>query len=232
MIRGTIYAAKGEMGMALTYLRESIALDPKWPDSHGARGAVWSLTGRFDLALTDLNEALRLDPENLPALTFRSAVLFAKKEHAKAAGDLEAALRIDPTNSELLSKRGFIWQDAKDWPRALAGYDAALAVDPNQLHCLVCRSIIRSSCPDPKYRDTKKALEDAQRVNELTGGKNVASLGALAMAHAESGQFDDAAKVQKQVIELLQVEGGGSVSGARELLTLFEQKKPYRLPEK
>ena len=49
-----------------------------------------------------------------------------------------------------------------------------------------------ATCPDDKYRDGKKAVENASKAYQLDDGKHWHCLGTLAAAYAESGDFEKA----------------------------------------
>ena len=52
-----------------------------------------------------------------------------------------------------------------------------------------------------------------------------------AAVRAEAGQFDDAVKAQTRLLELT-IHTDWDAGALRARLKLYEQKKPYRLPEK
>ncbi|MBN9121300.1 MAG: tetratricopeptide repeat protein, partial [Planctomycetes bacterium] len=229
--RGALRLMKGDTDGALKDLNETVRLEPKNPTFLSDRSVVWMAKIDPDRAIADCDAALRIDPTAVNALANRGCAWLGKKEWGRTIADCEAALKLVPDHIGALANRGRARLFTGDWPGVLADLDAVLRSDPNNATGLTSRSLLRSSCPDPKYRDVKKARDDAKRLCELTQWKQGQALDALAAACAEEGQFDEAVKFQKRALEDATFVAG-SGSDARERLGLYEQKKPHRLPGK
>ena len=59
---GSLLTSQGRASEAIPYLRESIRLDPRFPDSHINLGMALEALGRTDEAAAEYVEALRIDP--------------------------------------------------------------------------------------------------------------------------------------------------------------------------
>jgi hypothetical protein len=81
--------------------------------------------------------------------------------------------------------------------------------------------------PQDKLQDGKKALELATKSCELSDWKDTMCLSVFAAARAECGDYKDAVKWQKKVIEM---DHGDKedMDEARRRLKLYEAGKPYR----
>jgi tetratricopeptide (TPR) repeat protein len=79
-------------------------------------------------------------------------------------------------------------------------------------------------------RDGKFAVEIALKACEFTEWKNPAYLDTIAAAYAELGDFDVAVKWQTKAIELLPNEKEKEEYRTR--LKLYQEKKPYHVPDK
>lgn len=146
-----------------------------------------------------------------------------------AIRDLDEAIRLGPPHALHLAARGEARMGKGDWAGALADFDSALSKDPDHIRTLESRSVIHSACPNAKYRDARKAHDDAKRLCELTDWKQPRALTRLANAHAEAGRFDEAEKYQQLALDRAEL---GQWRYCREVLELYKQKQPYRLPEK
>ena len=84
-----------------------------------------------------------------------------------------------------------------------------------------------ATCPDAAYRDGPRAMQLATEACEKSHWKDENDLDTLAAAEAEVGQFDQAARHERQVLELL-----GDYPRSRVVregrLALYLSHQPYR----
>ena len=85
---------------------------------------------------------------------------------------------------------------------------------------------IWATCPESKYRDGKKAVESATKACELTKWKDAFTVGTLAAAHAEAGDFVSAVKWQIKANELY--ADAQDMRKGQDRLKLYQERKPYR----
>jgi regulation of enolase protein 1 (concanavalin A-like superfamily) len=104
---------------------------------------------------------------------------------------------------------------------------AFLQQDPENVWALESRARLLAACPDERIRDADQALRDATKACELMQDKNPLFLSTLAMAHANRGDFENAVKYQEQVRD---VAPQALWPELNDRLTLYRQKKPFRLP--
>ena len=83
-----------------------------------------------------------------------------------------------------------------------------------------------ATCPEPKYRDGKRAVEHATKACELSEWNESNAITTLAASHAEAGDFDAAVKWQTKANGLY-VDPDDKREG-EERLKLYREKKPYR----
>jgi Tfp pilus assembly protein PilF len=167
------------------------------------RGIDWYVKGELEKALAEFNEAIRLDPASASAYCCRALVWHDKKEFDKAIADSDEAIRLDPKHAWAHNNRGNARAAKGDFAKAIADYDEAIRLDPNLAIAYKNRAWIWATCPSKPLRDGKRAIESAVRACELTDWKEPTSLGALAAAHAEAGDFDAAVKTQSRAIALI-----------------------------
>jgi hypothetical protein len=86
-----------------------------------------------------------------------------------------------------------------------------------------------ATCPQDKVRDSAKALNAAQRSCELIRWRDWACLDALAAAHAEAGQFDQALQWLQAAADLADEVNRAACLERRKL---YEAGQPLRLAEK
>jgi serine/threonine-protein kinase len=86
---------------------------------------------------------------------------------------------------------------------------------------------LQATCPDKHARNGAAAVQAATKACELTQWKNESYIDTLAAAYAESGDFDQAIKFQKQSLEMTSASDTDR-KGMEERLHLYQQRKPYR----
>ena len=180
-----------------------------------------------DKAIKDYDEAIRLDPKDAEAFVYRGITWKEKGELDKAFKDFDEAIRLDPKDAWAFVNRGMARHKKKEYDKALKDYDKAIGLDPKDAEAFVNRAWLCATCPEEKYRNGKKAVESARRACELTGWKDASYIDALAAAHAEAGNFDEAVKWQKKALEFSGLDDEVATE-YRKRLKLYEGRKPYR----
>jgi tetratricopeptide (TPR) repeat protein len=108
-------------------------------------------------------------------------------------------------------------------------YLRVLSEQPESHDALNNLAWIYATHPDSRYRNGKQALALAKQLCDLTKHENPAYLDALAAAHAELGDFQQAARIADKAVHLAVSTGQENL--ASQLLTrslLYKAAKPYR----
>ena len=180
---------------------------------------------------------MRLFPERFSRLVIRSGPndrdyntsgldFLLKRNFDTAIDEFNLAIGVGSADAATYCNRANAYRGKKMHAQALADYDKAVGLDPGCLYALTSRAWIRSTCLDAKCRDGAKAVESASEACELWGWKDAQSVGILAAACAEAGDFDGAVKWQTKAIELLKDET--EVTEYRSRLKLYQERHPYR----
>jgi tetratricopeptide (TPR) repeat protein len=191
----------------------------------GKRGNAWTYKQEYDRAIADYNQAIRLDPNYALAYNNRGNVWNEKKEYDRAIADCNQAIRLDPNYTFAYGNRGNAWNGKQEYDRAIADFNQAIRLDPNDSFAYESLAWLQSTCPDARFRDGRKAVENANRAYQLGDGKDAAHFGMLAVAYAENGDFEKAKEWAAKANELLTKEK--EKQGDRSRSRLYEQGKPY-----
>jgi tetratricopeptide (TPR) repeat protein len=202
MCRGLVWHTKKEFEKAIWEYDESIRLDPRFASSYGNRALAWSAKGDIDKAISDYDEVIRLDPSAV-AYNNRGNTWSDTKEYDKAIADYDEAIRLDPKYVYAYINRGRAWRKTGKYAKALSDYDEVLRLDPKEGRSYWGLAWLYATCPDAKYRDGKKAVDNAEKARQLLGSTDNVVAVALAAAYAEVGDFDSAVKWQTKARDLV-----------------------------
>jgi tetratricopeptide (TPR) repeat protein len=187
------------------------------------RGTFYRAQGEFDKAINDFDDAVRLDPKNITALILRGSTWQAKGEYDKALADFNEAVRLAPKKSDGYFNRSGAWHVMGEYDKAIADCEEVIKLEPRFALAYNQRAWIRATCPNEKYRDGAKAVDDATKACDLTEWEMPKYLDTLAAAYAEAGQFGKAVEWLEKAIDLASDEDD---FGTR--LALYQAGKPYR----
>ncbi len=226
--RASAYMSKRDWKKAIADYNKAIELAPETPSHYYQRGVANRNNGDTEAAIADFTSVLKLEPGNSSALVARGYGFYLQKEHAKAAADFNAVIKLNPKASLAYNNRGFNRQALGDYEAALDDYEKAVELAPN--YALAYQNIgwLRATCPEESIRDGRKAWEAAKKACELRKWQFATDIKALAAAYAESEDFTNAIRYQKQVISMVE---GEDKKAEQELLEIYESKKPYRFED-
>ena len=229
--RGIARYSKGDYDKAIADYTEALAINPKYANAYSGRGNAYQGKGEYDKAIADCNEAIRLDRNNANAYSSRGGAWANKGEYDKAIADCNEAIRLDPKYVYAYSIRGVARYSKGEYDKAIADYTQAIRLDPNNANAYTNLTWLYATCPDPKYRDGKKALANANKAYQLNGGKWWGCFDNLAAAYAECGDFDKAKEREEKAIELAKTDKSATEkdkADAASHLESYKQGKPWR----
>ncbi len=229
MERGRLYAREGEPQKALADLRKAADLAPN-------DAAV-----RFDLIellllMNDIDgaeQALQQTPKEANTagrrLLFEGAVAARRGETSSAEAKWRAAIETEPTLVMAYQSLAQSMQQRGNVAAALEVLLAGIELVPAAADLQNNAAWILSTATDQNQRDGKLALELATRACALTGNRRHNFVGTLAAAHAEAGDFDEAARLAENAARLAEAAGLTEVAEQhRARMKLYSKKQAWR----
>ena len=89
------------------------------------------------------------------------------------------------------------------------------------------RAWFLATCPNSSFRNARQAVEDAKIACKLTNWSDEAAIDSLAMAYAETGDFDSAMRYAAQALSVKGISSETSKVIQRHLAS-FKEPKPIR----
>lgn len=223
--RSNVFLANEEFEKALEETNKACSLDRRNGQALNSRGWVKYQMGSTDEAILDFNRAIRYAPTMRVAYDNRGICHVSSGNFLAAVDDYDKSLNITEKSPITLTNRGTAFLGLGEYTRAEKDFSAALKLAPNFPDSYNGLAWFRATCTNAKFRDGEKALEYAKKAVELSAPDQWNMIDTLAAAYAENGKFDDAKRLQLQVIELAPEKAREAV---QERLELYRKGKPYR----
>ena len=191
------------------------------------QGVAFLKAQRFGEAIKVLSKAIKNDAKDAEAFHYRGIAQYYQGHLEKAMTDYTHAIAIKPDLPGVYTSLGVAQFRVGDYLQAEKNLKTALARNPKDADALNQLAWMLAVCPDKKYRNGKKALDLSRGVINLKTTPNF--LDTLAAAYAETGNYDDAVRVQRKVIALLsQEERLNNIEIYLDRLKKYEAHRPWR----
>lgn len=157
-------------------------------------------------------------------------LLCGQGELTDGVRELRRAVELEPSLTEARYALAVTLARQEHFAEALRELQTVLALDPGHARTHYYLALIHAACPEASLRSAEKALRHAREACRLTAYGNANPLDVLAMAHAEAGDYAQAAAVGRQALQLARTSGWQDlVAELRARLSLYVLAKPYRL---
>ena len=225
---GDILYQKGKVDEAIAQYQTALKIKPDYPNAHYNLGNALLKKRRVDEAIGQYQTALKIKPNYAEARDNLGNVLFQRGRVDEAITQYQAALKIKPNDAKAHNNLGNALLQKGRGGEAITQYQAALKIKPAYPEALNNLARVLATFPQASLRNGGKAVELAQRANQLTGGGNPLILHTLAAAYAEVGRFGDAIRSAQKAIELAQAAGQKDLAAQlNSELKLYEAGLPF-----
>ena len=217
------------MDEALAQYQKALSLDPRLAEAHLNLANLLLQTQQTDQAIAEFQSALKLQPNLAAAHSNLANALFSKGQVDEAIAHFQQALRLQPNLAEAhnglanaLLRKGRVAE-------AVTHYEAAVTAVPNHPYLLNNLAWVLATCPDATIRNGARAVQLAQKAEQLSGGKDPILLGTLAAAYAETSQFTQAVATAQSALALATAQTNApQMATLRTRLKLYESGSPFR----
>jgi superkiller protein 3 len=202
---GVALSDKGQQDEAITAYHKAIELDPKAAAPHNNLGSALARQGKVDKAITAYRKAIELNPKYAKAHGNLGSALKKQGKLDEAIAAYHKAIELDPTDAATHNNLGSALGDKGQQDEAIAAYHKAIELDPKNTEAYNNLAWLLATCPDPKFRDPKRAVELAKNAVQQapTRGDFWNTLG---IARYRAGEWKDGMDALKTSDELLKGE--------------------------
>ncbi len=204
---GNAFLQKGRLDEAISCYQNALQIQPGNAQVHGNLGVALFQKGNTNDAITHFQIAVQIGPDDAEARFNLGNALRQTGSVDKAITCYRNALQIQPGYAAASFNLGIALLEKGRMDEAAAQLQSALQLQPDNPQIQNSLAWLLATCPQPSLRNGAKALQLAQRANDLAGGKNPVFLRTLAAACAEAGRFDDAKRSAQKAIDLVQAAG-------------------------
>jgi tetratricopeptide (TPR) repeat protein len=224
---GNVLLQKGRVDEAAAHYQQALQIAPGYAQAHNNLGDVFLRKGRVEEAILHYQRALQSDPECAPAYVNLGGILLQRGKADEAIVHFQKALQIKPGFAEAHKSLGNALRQKGRVEEAISQFQQALQLEPDQPEVQNNLAWLLATGPQASLRNGERAVQLAQRANELAGGKNPILLRTLAAALAEAGRFDDATRSAHKAIEMAAAAGRQDLAGQLNVeLKRYEARLP------
>jgi Flp pilus assembly protein TadD len=192
-------------------------------------GSALGQKGDGEAAIAEYRKAVQLNPNNGPAHTALAVALGDAGSLIEAVAHFREALRCDSNNSRMHFNLAVALAKQGDTGEAIAHYAAALNAHEPTTDAANNLAWLLATSRRAEFRNGAQAVEIASRVVQMTNAEDPELLDTLAAALAESGNFDEASRVDQQAAQLALSRGSlDQAAVIQSRLKLYVAGKPYR----
>jgi tetratricopeptide (TPR) repeat protein len=225
---GNALLQKGNVDEAITHYQMALQIKPDYATAHYNLGNALLKKGNVDEAIAHYQMALQIEPNNAEAHINFGNALFQKGRMDEAIVHYQMALQIKPDNAGVCYNLGCALFQKGRVDEAIVHYQMALQFKPDYADAQNKLAWVLATCPQTSLRNGNKAVELAQRANQLTDDGNPVFLDTLAAACAEAGRFPEAVEAAQRALQLAETQSNTALADAiRSQLKLYQAGIPF-----
>jgi tetratricopeptide (TPR) repeat protein len=225
----TAMAMKGDRAGALATFEETTRRSPEYVKAHYSLALMYAESGQLAKAEKEFETSIRYEPSYVEGRLQLAELLRGTGRPAAALPHYDKVLELDPRLAAARYGKGMVLVQLRRYTEARDWLTDAMSRHPEHPAFAIALGRVLAAAPDDEARDGGRALQVLQAVpadSQRTFDWGVA----MAMALAENGRFDEAARLQRQALSY--VSGGPREVTAylTDVLYRYERRIPNRTP--
>jgi len=220
---------KKDFDGAIAHFERAVQLRFDNPESHYGMADALRRKGDIERAMSEAWISLNLRPNDPDTHVVLGMALMTKGLVDEAAEHFSKAVEIRPNHSTGHYNLAIALLEKHETGKAIEQYEKAIEVQPDFVEALTNLSWIFANYPDATIRNAPKAVELAEKANQLTGGADPLVLRTLAAAYASNRSFDKALETSRRALQFAQEQHNIEAAEAiRREMSLYEVgRQPY-----
>jgi tetratricopeptide (TPR) repeat protein len=189
----------GKYPEAIANFEKVLGLEPKNLNALYNLAVLFSLQEKHFQAIAHLKTILNIDPKDVPARFLLAKELRRAKLLQESYSEYVKVFNDNPDNEEILLEMVRVLSAKRDYQQAKDILEKSHANFPTRGLTAAAYAYLLATSPQTDLRDGTKALELAQKIYSATGAPEHGAI--VALAYAELGRCEDAAKLTQELIE-------------------------------
>lgn len=219
--------SKAEQEAALPEFENWVKSDAENWGARLARAMAYRKLGKLDEAQADIDVIVEADSTMTSlALALRGEMKVARGNERDGLTDLAQASKLDKKGAFPHLLRGLANCSLKKFQNAEADFKLALRADKANVQALRYLALLHGACDVASVRDGKQALDFGKKAVEAAKFTDWSCFDALAAAHAEAGEYDEAARTAREAAELT---FGENRDTCLDRAKLYDERQPLRI---
>lgn len=224
-------AGQGRLQDAVAHYQTALCLAPQNASAHYNLARLLAKLGRLQEAKDHYLAALRLNPRHSSACYNLGNLLLRLGEPQEAIAHFTAALQLEPDFPKAHFSLGKTLLSQGQAEPGILHLRTALRLKPDWAPALNQLAWTLATHPLPQIRDGNQAIPLAERLCEMTGHRQPASLATLAAAYAETGQFAKAVATAQAGYNLAVAAQQPELQATlRQQIELYRSDHPFHQP--
>ena len=211
-------------------LAQAVEQSPREPWLRLRYARALTAAGQRAEAIAQYRHLLTLAPTVAAAHAELALALTEAGQQDEALEHFRRAVWMEPRQAQWQFNLAIALEQRREYAAAIAHYRLALAGQGVFAHILNNLAWLLATVPQAELRDGPQAVALARQALEQAGERDVNYLDTLAAALAETGNFNEAAKLAQEAVQLATLRGETDLAATiRMRLKLYLDQKPYRL---